>query len=111
MNSGRTLEVLLMPGFVLAAIPFAGDIPTRLLLKNGVPLFLGSLLLVKSIYAVNSYFEFQADQLNPRLKSDQAKTRDRYTAVAIGTLCICLLAFYQSILSCPILRSRALCFG
>jgi 4-hydroxybenzoate polyprenyltransferase len=87
------LEILLMPGFVMASLPFVGPVPGTLLLSRGAFLFLGSLLLVLAVYAVNSYFGFETDQLNPRLTRGLLQARKQYAPIAVIALLLSFLVF------------------
>jgi 4-hydroxybenzoate polyprenyltransferase len=83
----------MMPGFVLAAIPFTAKQPLPILLERGGLLSVATLFLVASVYGVNSYYGFHADRLNPRLSAGLPEVRRAYPVVAGVALLISLSVF------------------
>jgi 4-hydroxybenzoate polyprenyltransferase len=93
-KKARLLEILLMTGFVLIAMPFIDGIPQQELLKKGLILFCANFLLFVGVYAANSYFGFKADQINPRLNQRQFASANHYLAIACGALILSLILWW-----------------
>jgi 4-hydroxybenzoate polyprenyltransferase len=86
----RFLEAFLMTGFVMISVVFSDGphLPQRLF--PCVTLFLGTIALLISIYAINSYYGFFNDQSNARFLNKQFSARSSYLLIALVALLLSL---------------------